>query len=213
MRKLDSGEYDALILAAAGLIRLGFADRISRYFSVEEMIPSAGQGILAIQGRRDREIPFVKMVHSEESAVLTRAEQGFVATLGGGCSSPTAASAVLENGKIKLRGLYYKEETGEVRIGSIEGEAEKAAELGRKLAEQLSGKPAMSPLGKVYLIGSGPGDAGLFTLRGRELLEQADAVVYDALAGDAVLGWIPEHTRKIDVGKRSGRHRRSRKKS
>ena len=206
LRKLDSGEYDALILAAAGLIRLGFADRISRYFSVEEMIPSAGQGILAIQGRRDREIPFVKMVHSEESAVLTRAEQGFVATLGGGCSSPTAASAVLENGKIKLRGLYYKEETGEVRIGSIEGEAEKAAELGRKLAEQLSGKPAMSPLGKVYLIGSGPGDAGLFTLRGRELLEQADAVVYDALAGDAVLGWIPEHTRKIDVGKRSGRH-------
>ncbi|WP_303133911.1 hydroxymethylbilane synthase [uncultured Clostridium sp.] len=206
LRKLDSGEYDALILAAAGLIRLGFADRISRYFSVEEMIPSAGQGILAIQGRRDREIPFVKMVHSEESAVLTRAEQGFVATLGGGCSSPTAASAVLENGKIKLRGLYYKEETGEVRIGSIEGEAEKAAELGRKLAEQLSGKPALSPLGKVYLIGSGPGDAGLFTLRGRELLEQADAVVYDALAGDAVLGWIPEHTRKIDVGKRSGRH-------
>ena len=206
LRKLDSGEYDALILAAAGLIRLGFADRISRYFSVEEMIPSAGQGILAIQGRRDREIPFVKMVHSEESAVLTRAEQGFVATLGGGCSSPTAASAVLENGKIKLRGLYYKEETGEVRIGSIEGEAEKAAELGRKLAEQLSGKPARSPLGKVYLIGSGPGDAGLFTLRGRELLEQADAVVYDALAGDAVLGWIPEHTRKIDVGKRSGRH-------
>ena len=99
LRKLDSGEYDALILAAAGLIRLGFADRISRYFSVEEMIPSAGQGILAIQGRRDREIPFVKMVHSEESAVLTRAEQGFVATLGGGCSSPTAASAVLENGK------------------------------------------------------------------------------------------------------------------
>ena len=206
LRKLDSGEYDALILAAAGLIRLGFADRISRYFSVEEMIPSAGQGILAIQGRRDREIPFVKMVHSEESAILTRAEQGFVATLGGGCSSPTAASAVLENGKIKLRGLYYKEETGEVRIGSIEGEAEKAAELGRKLAEQLSGKPALSPLGKVYLIGSGPGDAGLFTLRGRELLEQADAVVYDALAGDAVLGWIPEHTRKIDVGKRSGRH-------
>ena len=206
LRKLDSGEYDALILAAAGLIRLGFADRISRYFSVEEMIPSAGQGILAIQGRRDREIPFVKMVHSEESAVLTRAEQGFVATLGGGCSSPTAASAVLENGKIELRGLYYKEETGEVCIGSIEGDAEKAAELGRKLAEQLSGKPALSPLGKVYLIGSGPGDAGLFTLRGRELLEQADAVVYDALAGDAVLGWIPEHTRKIDVGKRSGRH-------
>lgn len=61
-------------------------------------------------------------------------------------------------------------------------------------------------LGKVYLIGSGPGEQGFLPMRGRELLEQADAVVYDALAGDAVLGWIPEHTRKIDVGKRSGRH-------
>ena len=206
LRKLDSGEYDALILAAAGLIRLGFADRISRYFSVEEMIPSAGQGILAVQGRRDRELPFVKQIHSEKSAVITKAEQSFVAALGGGCSSPTAASAVLYGGKIKLRGLYYKEETGEVCIGSIEGTAGEAAELGRRLAERLEGESVVLPAGKVYLIGSGPGDAGLFTLRGKELLEQADAVIYDALAGDAVLGWIPEHARKIDVGKRSGRH-------
>lgn len=206
LRKLDSGEYDALILAAAGLIRLGFADRISRYFSVEEMIPSAGQGILAVQGRRDSRLSFVKMIHSEESAVLTRAEQGFVAALGGGCSSPTAASAMLEDGRIRLRGLYYKEETGEVCIGSIEGKVDEAAELGLRLAEKLAGKYVAPSKGKVYLIGSGPGDAGLLTLRAKELLEQADSVVYDALAGDAVLGWIPEHARKIDVGKRSGRH-------
>lgn len=226
LRKLDAGEYDALILAAAGLIRLGFEERISRFFSVEEMIPSAGQGILAIQGRRDESLSFVRKIHSKQAAALTRAEQAFVAALGGGCSSPTAASAVLEDGKIRLRGLYYKEETDEIFIGSTEGTPEEGEYLGRALALKLewtySSRPGkrenmgettrsrdvrqIPPLGKVYLVGSGPGDAGLMTLRGRKLLEQADAVIYDALAGDAVLGWIPEGARKVDVGKRSGHH-------
>ena len=60
--------------------------------------------------------------------------------------------------------------------------------------------------GKVYLIGSGPGDPGLMTLRGRQLLASADTVIYDALAGDAILGWIPQNARQINVGKRSGCH-------
>lgn len=203
LKKLDSGEYDALILAAAGLIRLGFADRISRYFSPEEMIPAAGQGILAIQGRRDVNLPFIKKIHSEKSAILTRAEQSFVSALGGGCSSPTAALATLHVDKVRLRGLYYDEETSEVRTGSIEGDPMDAEKLGKLLADELSLKNRNT---KVYLVGAGPGDAGLFTLRGKELLENADTVIYDALAGDAILGWIPEKARKIYVGKRSGRH-------
>ena len=60
--------------------------------------------------------------------------------------------------------------------------------------------------GKVYLIGAGPGDPGLMTLKGRELLASADTVIYDALAGDAILGWIPPNARQINVGKRSGCH-------
>lgn len=202
LKKLDSGEYDALILAAAGLIRLGLSERISRFFSTEEMIPAAGQGVLAIQGRRDNAFPFVKMVHSEKSAILTRAEQGFVLALGGGCSSPTAAFAKFEDDRLILRGLYYDEETKEVHTGLIEGKPESAEELGKKLAGQLSLKTNT----KVYLVGSGPGDAGLLTLRGKEILEEADSVIYDALASDAILAWIPEHARKISVGKRSGQH-------
>lgn len=63
--------------------------------------------------------------------------------------------------------------------------------------------------GKVWLVGAGPGDAGLLTLRGREVLEQAESVVYDALVGDGILGWIPEAARQIYVGKRGGSHTKS----
>ena len=60
--------------------------------------------------------------------------------------------------------------------------------------------------GKVWLVGAGPGDAGLLTLRGREVLEAAQSVVYDALVGDGILGWIPEGASQIYVGKRGGSH-------
>lgn len=63
--------------------------------------------------------------------------------------------------------------------------------------------------GKVWLVGAGPGDAGLLTLRGREVLEQADSVIYDALVGDGILGWIPEQAKQIYVGKRGGSHSKS----
>ena len=112
------------------------------------------------------------MVHSEESAVLTRAEQGFVATLEADVRRRRQLRRCLKMENQAARSFYYKEETGEVRIGSIEGDAEKAAELGRKLAEQLSGKPALSPLGKVYLIGSGPGDAGLLPCAAENFLSR-----------------------------------------
>ena len=59
---------------------------------------------------------------------------------------------------------------------------------------------------KVYLVGAGPGDPGLMSVKGLEVLREADVVVYDALVGDAVLGRIPENAKRIDVGKRSGRH-------
>lgn len=63
--------------------------------------------------------------------------------------------------------------------------------------------------GKVWLVGAGPGDAGLLTLRGREVLEAAQSVVYDALVGDGILGWIPEGASQIYVGKRGGSHTKS----
>ena len=137
LRKLDSGEYDALILAAAGVIRMGLQDRISRYFSVEEIIPPAGQGIMAVQGRKDDSYPFLIKINSPKSQAMAEAERSFVKTLDGGCSSPIAACALIEGDRLKLRGLYFEEKSGRWVVGSLEGSVQGPAELGRSLALRL----------------------------------------------------------------------------
>lgn len=98
LRKLDEGQYGALILAAAGLRRLGLEERISRVFSPEEMIPSAGQGVLVLQGRRGRDYSFLDGFLSPEAALTSAAERAFVRRLGGGCTSPIAAFASFDPG-------------------------------------------------------------------------------------------------------------------
>lgn len=137
LHKLDSGEYDALILAAAGMIRMGLQDRISRYFSVEEIIPPAGQGIMAVQGRKDDSYPFLIKINSPKSQAMAEAERSFVKTLDGGCSSPIAACALIEGDRLKLRGLYFEEKSGRWVVGSLEGSVQGPAELGRSLALRL----------------------------------------------------------------------------
>lgn len=137
LEKLDRGEYGALILAAAGLKRLGLEERISRYFTTEEMIPAAGQGILAVQGRKGEDYSWLTEFFDEESTYCALAERSFVHTLNGGCSSPIAAYAVIENGKLQLTGLYAEEGSTVYVTGKIQGNPKDAAELGKKLAEQL----------------------------------------------------------------------------
>lgn len=138
LKKLDDGEYDALILAAAGLIRLGLEPRICRYFSVEEMVPAAGQGIMAVQGRNEPGYGFLKKVSSKESEIMALAERAFVRTLDGGCSSPVAAcSEVTDGGQLKITGLFFDEATGAYRTGSLCGSAARPEELGKKLAVLL----------------------------------------------------------------------------
>ena len=137
LRKLDAGEYDALILAAAGIRRMGLEDRISRFFSVEEMIPAAGQGTLAVQGRGEAMRPFLEKINSRESEIMAEAERSFVRTLDGGCSSPVAACASVEKDTLVLRGLYYNEAEKRAVTGTMLGEIEKAGELGYLLAVKL----------------------------------------------------------------------------
>ncbi len=140
LKKLDSGEYSALILAAAGLKRLGLEERIFRYFTTEEMIPAAGQGILAVQGRRGEDYSYLDSLASRESAWAAQAERSFVRYLDGGCSSPVAAHAVITGDKIHLMGLYYEEATGSYRKDSIDGSAGEGTELGIQLAKKLKGE-------------------------------------------------------------------------
>ena len=139
LSKLDKGEYSALILAQAGLNRLGLQHRISRVFNLDEMIPSGSQGILAVQGRQGEDHSYLDGFHSKESEIVSKAERQFLKTLGGGCTSPVAVYAELDNGNLLLTGLYV-DDSGNVETGKINGESEKAELLGETLAKQLKAR-------------------------------------------------------------------------
>ena len=137
LKKLDEGQYAALVLAAAGLRRLGLEHRISRYFSTEEMLPAAGQGALAIQGRAGEEYGFLKGFFHEDTGLALRAERAFVRALEGGCSSPVAAYAAVEGETLTLRGYYYREDTGEQIFLEKKGKTAWAEQIGISLAEEI----------------------------------------------------------------------------
>ncbi|MCQ2500971.1 MAG: hydroxymethylbilane synthase [Lachnospiraceae bacterium] len=137
LRKLDEGQYSAIILAAAGMKRMGLADRISRFFTVDEVIPSAGQGILALQGRAGEDYSCLAGFGDEKGKAAALAERAYVRYLDGGCSSPIAAHAKIQGDQMELLGLYYNEETKEVTTGSKTGPISEAEEIGIALAKEL----------------------------------------------------------------------------
>lgn len=105
LEKLDRGDFSALVLAAAGIHRLKLTHRISRYFTVEEILPAGGQGILAVQARVDMDLRYIKVVDDPETHACALAERAFVRALDGGCSSPVAAFAQIQGKQIYLRGM------------------------------------------------------------------------------------------------------------
>ena len=135
--KLDRGEYGALVLAAAGLHRLGLGNRISRYFSPEELIPAAGQAILAVQGRAGELTEAVKRLDDADARDCALAERAFVRTLGGGCFAPVAAYAEIQGDNMRLSGLYVTEDESRSARGAVTGRRSEAETLGRTLALQL----------------------------------------------------------------------------
>lgn len=137
LKKLDDGQYGATILAAAGLKRLGLQDRISRYFAVDEMIPAAGQGILAIQGVQGRDYSCLAGFFDQEATYCALAERAFVRALNGGCSSPIAVYAQIDGETILLRGLYADPDGGNFQTGRISGPVCQAEELGLQLAKNI----------------------------------------------------------------------------
>lgn len=140
LRKLDEGQYCALVLAAAGLKRLGLEHRIHRYFSTEEILPAAGQAILAVQARKETDFSVLKSFHDEDAACCARAERAFVRQLDGGCTSPVAAFAQVEGDGLTLTGLYVSPDETVVRRGILRGEKTNAEKLGTDLARRLKGE-------------------------------------------------------------------------
>jgi len=150
LRKLDEGQYDAIVLAAAGLRRLGWGDRIREYIPVEMMLPAVGQGALAIETRNDggeAQKLVEKLNHLPTNRAVT-AERALLATLEGGCQVPIGGHATFDNGSIHLRALVASPDGMRVIRGERTGTD--PFEVGRALGEELLAKGAREILKEVY---------------------------------------------------------------
>ena len=139
LRKLDEGDYDAIILASAGLLRLGFGERIRGFIDTDDSLPAIGQGAIGIECRSDdtRINGLLADLHHEASSVCVKAERALNRRLEGGCQVPIGGHAVLEDGGLYLRGLVGTIDGSQIVRGEIRGPMDDAERLGITLAEEL----------------------------------------------------------------------------
>lgn len=262
LRRLEEGLYDAIILAAAGLERLGRLGRATELLDPDTFIPAPAQGFLAVECRAADQpaLALAGALQDPEARLAAEAERAFLRRLGAGCHAPAGAYATVcgdgDRYRLDIRGIALSDNGGE----AVEGRAEDvlpspvadadtgagtagaaypevlaAARLGARLAEDLLARgagrlvagaategagpaPALTRTatgalvptrprpGTVYLVGAGPGDAGLITMRGAELLRRAQCVVVDRLANPSLLELVPPGCEVIAAGKEPGCH-------
>ncbi|ARD44235.1 hydroxymethylbilane synthase [Colwellia sp. PAMC 21821] len=152
LKKLDNGEYDAIILAAAGLIRLEMPERIREYIAPEVMLPANGQGAVGIECRVDDAVikTLLAPLGCEETRIRVLAERAMNRALEGGCQVPIGSYAVLENEQIYLRGLVGAVDGSVILTSEVRGNMSEAEQLGDQLAENLLAKGADKILRQVY---------------------------------------------------------------
>ncbi|MCW8964907.1 MAG: hydroxymethylbilane synthase [Gammaproteobacteria bacterium] len=152
LSKLDNGDFDAIILAAAGLVRLELEDRIRSRIPAETILPAVGQGAVGIETREDDEetIALLACLNHEQTNIRVSAERAFNHRLEGGCQVPIAGFALLEDNQLWLRGLVASPDGRQVIGGDITGAAEDAESLGIELAEDLLGRGADKILAALY---------------------------------------------------------------
>lgn len=222
LKKLSDGMYDGIILAAAGLKRLGYlsedcetegsfeAEEQTFFYEIlskEQFLPAAGQGIIALETRQKDCEDCMQAIHDEDTWQMFLTERSFLRAIGGGCNEAAAVDVRMDGQKVSVRaryagdGLHMKEKTVTgTRCGNIEEDRKLAVSLGEQIAARLQN-------GKVYLIGAGPGDTGLITMKGMEALKEADVIVYDHLASPSLLNATKDEAEWIDAGKFAGHHR------
>lgn len=152
LQKLENGEYDAIILAAAGLIRLGFEDKITEYLSDDVSLPAVGQGAIGIECVTDNEVvrQIIEALNDRETSICVTAERAFNAKLNGGCQAPIAGFAELTAEGLRLRGLVGDLDNGTILFHEVHGTPEDAEKLGVELAENLLSRGAKEILEKIY---------------------------------------------------------------
>ena len=235
IEKLKSGQYDGILLAAAGLKRLGICGENlasgagpelsggqcgtgadgSLHFEhlpMEQFVPAAGQGILAVEIRQGELGEVMKAIHSVETEAELTAEREFLTILGGGCNAPCGAHCRLDAGGSKLSmhvmyardGVHPEYRSSEMALDDVsESVRSTLLTAAKRLAHDLAVLVRCKP---VYLVGAGPGDARLFTEKGLDCVRKADVIVYDNLISGSILNEARLDAELIYAGKRSGSH-------
>jgi len=139
LRKVEEGQVDAAVLAAAGLARLGYLERAVEVLDTDVMLPAIGQGALTLEARADdaEVLEMASALEHGETRLATTAERAFLARLGGGCRLPIAALGVVKGDSLRLRGLISDPEGRRILRGEMPGAASDAENVGVALAEQL----------------------------------------------------------------------------
>ncbi len=139
LRRLDSGELDAILLACAGLTRLGLESRITVRLDPKVCLPAVGQGVIGIECRRDdaSTSELLQALEHPATRCVLDAERAFAGRLGGSCQSPIAAHARLQSSQLHLTGLVAQPDGARMFSDSLEGSASQSASLGKELAERL----------------------------------------------------------------------------
>lgn len=152
LRKLDEGQFDAIVLAAAGLRRLGWSNRIAEYVPVETICPAVGQGALAIETRDDDSEGSIvaRKLDDAASRIAVTAERAVLRAMGGGCQVPIGAYATVHADRVELQAIVIEPSGRHSVKGSRSGRAADAEALGTVLAEELLDRGAREILEAVY---------------------------------------------------------------
>ena len=201
--KMEEEKLDGIILAAAGLRRLGMEERITRYLEPEEMIPAPAQGILALE-IREGETELLKLLDAlsdEETEQAAAAERGFLREIGGDCHVPVGAVCRKgADGLYHLDAMFGNETGSRLAYAAVRGTAPE--QLAKEAAVQIRRQMA----GTVSLVGGGPGDPGLITVKGLQALREADCIIYDRLSSPELLDEAKPGCELIYAGKADHRH-------
>lgn len=154
LEKLEQGQFDAIILAAAGLKRLGYADKIKEILNQEICLPAVGQGALAIEARaEDKEIlDLIEFLHDEETACATTAERSFLARVEGGCQVPVGVYGKVVDDKLEVEAVIASIDGKTLLRDKITGELTDAKKLGKNIAEKLLDKGGLAIMQEIGLL-------------------------------------------------------------
>jgi hydroxymethylbilane synthase len=160
LAKLDKGDFDAIVLAVAGLKRLGFAERVRSPLAPEISLPAVGQGAICIECRADDDATrrLLAPLSHAPTEICVSAERALNAALEGGCHVPIGGYAELTGSRLRLRGVVGDPDGSQVIRDEVAGDSKDAHALGRQLAAQLLARGARAILDKVYQRGSGQGN-------------------------------------------------------